>query len=60
MCSQDVPGLFSDNFDCMTRDSLVKGLVTPDDLNECNIYQYVVRRGYATTLATWQDYERAR
>lgn len=59
ICSIDVPGLFADNFDCMTRDGLVKGLVEPDDLNCCSVYQHVVRDGFTINIATWGDYERA-
>uniref|UniRef100_A0A2P2I1T0 Translation initiation factor eIF2B subunit epsilon n=1 Tax=Hirondellea gigas TaxID=1518452 RepID=A0A2P2I1T0_9CRUS len=58
ICGCDLPGLFADSFDCNSLHSMIRSLIQPDDLNECSVYQYVVRHGYATTVATWRDYER--
>ncbi|KAF2358515.1 Hexapeptide repeat [Trinorchestia longiramus] len=57
VCSVEVLGLFADNFDCMTTDSLVKSLLQPDDLNDCSVYQHIALQGSATNVTTWKDYE---
>ncbi|XP_018008992.1 translation initiation factor eIF-2B subunit epsilon isoform X2 [Hyalella azteca] len=58
VCSVELLGLFADNFDCMTSDSLVKGLLQPDDLNDCAVYQHIPKHGYAANITTFKDYEK--
>jgi len=59
ICSLSVLGLFTDNFDYTTIDYLVEGLVSPDDLNDCNVYQHIVSEGNGMTIGSWFDYEHA-
>ncbi len=49
VCSQAVPPLFSDNFDCQTMDDLVRGVIE-NDLLDNTLYMYEVGGKYAARV----------
>ncbi|XP_058444549.1 translation initiation factor eIF-2B subunit epsilon [Malaya genurostris] len=58
ICSSSVLPLFSDNFDFLTRDDFVRGLLINEEILASTIYvSQLPREEYATKVNNWQSYQ---
>ncbi|RZF33909.1 hypothetical protein LSTR_LSTR012251 [Laodelphax striatellus] len=58
ICSNNVPPLFSDNFDFQTMDDFIRGLLMNEEIIASTLYGHVLQgANYAATLESWADYQ---
>ena len=61
ICSAAVPPLFSENFDCQTRDDFIRGLLINEELIGSTMYWHVLdQSNYAAEVSNWHMYQAVR
>lgn len=57
VCSPQVPALFKDNFDYLTRDDFIKGILMTEDVMGNTIFSKIVSDKYAARVSNLQMYD---
>lgn len=57
ICTPSVPMLFSDNFDFLTKEDFIRGLLVNEEVLASRIYTHVTS-SYGQTVCDWPSYQK--